>query len=48
MHADVLCAQDSNVFDLLQKNTEKISFFKKSQKIKLLDPINILQTHICI
>ena len=45
MYFDVLCVQNCNVFDLSQKDIEKFSFFKISQKVKLLDPINALQTH---
>ena len=43
---DVLCVQDSNVFDLLYKNIENFSFFEISQQVKLLDPITVLRTHI--
>ena len=43
MYLDVLCVQVCYVFDLLQKDIEKFSFFKISQKVKLLDPINALQ-----
>ena len=41
-----------NVFKILmlltyyKKNFEKFSFFKISLNVKLLDPINVLQTHI--
>ena len=35
MYADVLCVQDSNVFDLFYKNSEKI-FFKIAQKVSFL------------
>ena len=46
MYIDVLYVQD-NVLDLLEKNIEKFSFFFEiSQKVKLIDPINVLQTHI--
>ena len=46
MYFDLLCVQDCNVFDLTQKKIEKVSFFEISQKVNLLDPINVLQTHI--
>ena len=29
-----------------EKNIEKFSFFKTFKKVKFLDPINVLQTHI--
>ena len=45
MYFDVKCVQDSNVFNL-SKNINKFSFFEISQKGKLLDLINALQTHI--
>ena len=46
MYFDVLCVQDSNILTCYEKNIEKFSFFKIYQKVKLLDPINVLQTHI--
>ena len=46
MYFDVLCVQDSNVFDLLQKLIKNFSFFKISQKVKRVDAINVLETHI--
>ena len=46
MYFDVWCVQDSNGFDFLWKNIEKFSFFEISQKVKLLDLINVSQTHV--
>ena len=46
MHFDVLCIQDFNVLTYYKTNFEKFSFFKISQKLKLLDPTNVSQTHI--
>ena len=37
MYADVLCVQDSNVFDLFYKNSEK-NFFQSNPKSKLFTP----------
>ena len=46
MYFDVWCVQDSNGCEFLWKNIEMFSFFEISQKVKLLDLINVSQTHV--